>query len=338
MGYKKTYINEVDRHFDCFIFTFPSLLYYSSIMMITIDRFMICHLSMNYSRYWNIEKTKVLMSGVGATAVAMYLIAELVYMIKKQDINRKIHLYFYIPFNGLFVITATTTYSHVFYKYVSSRQQILSYDHTNEQKVKATMSRMNLNAHVFGEIAEEDKVVVRDPALIRVKERAMMEKNVSDCPMKTKCSMTEVVEQPETNIQQTAAALAVNETNKNLKTARRDGRKYTSVTRHIKGSKFYVSLLLIATFFLFIVIPDLVYFVVIEIENSRNIKLIEKLISISYALSFICDGLIYIMLDKQVRAKLFKSLKMKEMISRSDGESKFESSVSCHRRLIRIKT
>ena len=78
-GCEKAYIRKVDRYFEYLNFTGFSLLYYLSILMITIDRYMICALSMNYSRYWNRKKARILMYTIGAASVAFYVGVEISY-------------------------------------------------------------------------------------------------------------------------------------------------------------------------------------------------------------------------------------------------------------------
>ena len=76
-----------------------------------------------------------------------------------------------------------------------------------------------------------------------------------------------------------------------------------------RNSKFFVSVLIILTFLLFMVIPDLVYLFVGTIGGNESPVLLTAC-WISYAISNIADACIYIFLQPAVRRSLWKKLKL----------------------------
>lgn len=315
-GSDETFVSQVDRYFECLIYTGLSLLYYSSMMMITIDRFMICHLSINYSRYWNIRRTKILMYVIASVSVSMYVGVEIAYHITKQNINGKVHLFFYLPFDGLFVITAVTTYSRIFYQYVSIRRQAQSYGINNRVQT-TTMENMTAMRETSTMTASE-KIEKKAMLSEMIKSPATMQKTALEMECFGKDSG--LIETPKTKAK---------------------SRKSNAVTFCFKESKFYVSFLLVTTFFLFIVTADLIYFGAIEMGRSAHSAVILNVIRISYTVSFLCDGFIYIVLDRHVRTRLLKALGMVDTSARSNasstnGESRVDTAIGSTQKPVRL--
>ena len=97
---------------------------------------------------------------------------------------------------------------------------------------------------------------------------------------------------------------------------------HCSVSRYFKESRFYVSFLLIATFFfLFTVNADLVYLDAIDMGNSKHKRIGLNVVSISYVVSFLCDGVIYIMLDRNVRKRFNRTLEVDAENVRYESET-----------------
>jgi hypothetical protein len=84
-------------------------------------------------------------------------------------------------------------------------------------------------------------------------------------------------------------------------------RRSTVTLKVFKNSRFYVSVLLILTFLVFLVIPDVVYLVYgIILKNESQI--LETVVQISYELSFLADGFIYIFMQPRVRNLIRRKL------------------------------
>lgn len=75
-----------------------------------------------------------------------------------------------------------------------------------------------------------------------------------------------------------------------------------------RKSNFYVSGLLIASFILLMVIPDLVYLVIGILKAEKTDELVAYCF-LSILLSYFVDGFIYILLQRKVRMKLKKKIK-----------------------------
>lgn len=98
-----------------------------------------------------------------------------------------------------------------------------------------------------------------------------------------------------------APAISRNTSKKNKKTRKR------STLEVFRKSQFKVPLLLITSFILFMIIPDLLYLTIGIIKNERSEKLVGYCF-ISITLSYLIDGYIYLYLHIKVRVKLQKKV------------------------------
>lgn len=73
-----------------------------------------------------------------------------------------------------------------------------------------------------------------------------------------------------------------------------------------KHSRFYVALLLILTFIVFVIPPDMI-FAFYECKNKE--KIIKHVATISYAFSYFSDGVVYIFLNREVRRLLLNKVR-----------------------------
>lgn len=74
-------------------------------------------------------------------------------------------------------------------------------------------------------------------------------------------------------------------------------------------SHFYISVLLILTFLVFIIIPDLVYLCVISLSNQDPEKFYQVVLSacvVSYSIANIMNGCLYIFCQPNIRERLWK--------------------------------
>ena len=72
-------------------------------------------------------------------------------------------------------------------------------------------------------------------------------------------------------------------------------------------SRFYRPVLIILTFVLFIIIPDLIYMFIVLIQNKRSEILLSACV-ISYSISNITDGCLYIFLQPNIKNQLARKL------------------------------
>ena len=76
-----------------------------------------------------------------------------------------------------------------------------------------------------------------------------------------------------------------------------------------KNSKFFIPLLLTITFVIFIAVPDLLYFFIIEINKKKSpVHLVA--VRLCYSLSDLVDAFIYLYLQPSVRRLLWKKFQM----------------------------
>ena len=83
----------------------------------------------------------------------------------------------------------------------------------------------------------------------------------------------------------------------------------SSLANLFKNSKFFIPLLLIITFVMFVAVPDLLYFFIIEINKKKSPVLLVAA-RLCYSLSDLVDAFIYLYLQPSVRRLLWKKLQM----------------------------
>lgn len=88
-------------------------------------------------------------------------------------------------------------------------------------------------------------------------------------------------------------------------------KKYTqSLWRTFKGSRFYLSFFLITAFVVLTIIPKLIaFFVFPHLDNNRLKLVIGIMVGISYHISFMVNGFIYVFMHKSVKKILLKKFR-----------------------------
>ena len=80
------------------------------------------------------------------------------------------------------------------------------------------------------------------------------------------------------------------------------------------NSRFYISVLLIVSFLLFMVVPDFIYAFATpspspsEQHNHSSTNITEQVMSALYGISFLCDAVIYIIMQPSVRRLLWRKV------------------------------
>lgn len=99
-----------------------------------------------------------------------------------------------------------------------------------------------------------------------------------------------------------------------------------SLWKTFRQSRFYVSLLLILTFVVFVIPADIAWTVY---SLKKTNRLIETVTTISYAISYLSDGLIYIFMNPKVKELLVRKLRrlkiLKENVEKRRGSSFYET-------------
>ena len=146
--YTMDFIENVDGCFESLIYTGLSLLYYSCMILITVDRLMASALTVNYPAYWNQEKAKRVLLLLCVVSAGMYIGIETFRQVTKRDIAEGIYVYFYIPFDVLFAVTSITTYTFIFYRYISSAMRTSRFVSTTPNIQKKSFCGDFMNNHV----------------------------------------------------------------------------------------------------------------------------------------------------------------------------------------------
>ena len=104
-------------------------MYYLIMFCITIDRVLEIRLNIRYHLYWNGRKTKKMLQFIFLILNILYIIyLALLFTKQLSSLSLQVFAYYYIyvapVFDGLFVITAVTSYSYIFAKiYRNSKRQ-----------------------------------------------------------------------------------------------------------------------------------------------------------------------------------------------------------------------
>jgi hypothetical protein len=77
-----------------------------------------------------------------------------------------------------------------------------------------------------------------------------------------------------------------------------------------RNSRFFISICLVSTFLLFIVIPDILQFLITVEHEENQTKIIRVTTTIIYTISFASDACIYVFLNVQVKRLLYRKLRV----------------------------
>ena len=219
-----------------------SLMYYLSMIYLTIDRFFQMYLNITYPLYWSERKTRCLMAAMWVISFVLTVILWVFYQVEKIEYNDILYKYLFPICEGVFLIIAIVTYCYIIHTALRSRQ---------------SRKKVNVISHI---------VPVRS-SIPQISQR----------------------------------------TTKDVEKHR--GRTF------FKNSTFYVPTLLIITFIIFMILPDLVYMFSLygAFSVNRNGKAI---IFLTYFFSFTVDAFIYIFLSPAVRRAFMKKFPCKWDVKR----------------------
>ena len=210
-------IDEVQYYIWIIVDTLVEVLYFTSMIYITIDRLLDILLNIRYPIYWNEKKTKYLLFGTWVAGVLLCLVVSLLHALTGYDYDDAFSTYFYPTFDFTFLIISIITYAFIFNKYKKTRVPPSS---------------------IQGDIPRSQQ-----PSAFKIFQR----------------------------------------------------------------SRFFTMFLLITTFIIFVIIPDLIYLSIGIIADNNSDVLLSSCF-VSYSISNIVDGWIYIFTKPNVRHLLKKKM------------------------------
>ena len=86
------------------------------------------------------------------------------------------------------------------------------------------------------------------------------------------------------------------------------GAKSQSLFYRFKNSKFYTSAIIVGNFMLFIAIPDMVFTLYLHLSPTHPPFICGALLTLMNLFSDLCDFVIYVFIQKQVRELFFQKL------------------------------
>lgn len=110
------FTREVEHYLELLVYTVFSTVYYFCMLYITLDRLLACLLTMRYRAYWSVGKARQLLRVTWVIAIILFVVVEVIHEVKgfrMQDII----IYFYVPFDFFFLLTAMVTYVVIFHRH-----------------------------------------------------------------------------------------------------------------------------------------------------------------------------------------------------------------------------
>ena len=109
--------------FEMFSLTSVSFLYFSSMILITLDRLLEFHLNLRYHLYWSGKKTIWSIGVCIVISVMVFIVFLNLFVAKNLDFKRVLYIYFYPVFELFFTILAFGTYTYIFIVYQQKKQK-----------------------------------------------------------------------------------------------------------------------------------------------------------------------------------------------------------------------
>ena len=257
-------------------FTGIAFVFHASMIFITFDRLLELLLNIKYPVYWNEEKTKFLLICTWVFGACISITVSCFSGL--HDVAFQWEKYFFTFFfpsiEIIFVVLAIATYTFIFRKFKNTRQVPVVYIPKNIGLQPPALNNNNNNNNN----SNNNKVS-------RIENKVNINSNINSKKGKNgKLTQQHKRHQP----------------------AKRVG----SCQIFIK-SKFFIPVLLILTYFIFVVGADLVYLIVFVIQKKNN-ETIGYMLSISYAISNVIDAWIYIFLQREVRTLFMRKFYSKK--------------------------
>ena len=278
---------------DVAVSTLFSIVYYLCMLYVTIDRLVAClpakyKLPNKYTEFWTIDKAKYLLIGTWVISIIMCVLAEVLAEVSSSVSHFKdIVIYFYLPFDCIFIVIAITAYcSMVFYYREAVRKKEDNYAKALNRRGSATPTHiMKDSNHIrkdsnhIRKNSNNTRKDSRDHVLYNQRKRAS---SISSLRLRRGSSIPSL-------------------------------KRRGSAIKEFYTSNRVVSGLLILKFFVFNVVPNFTYLISIE-DDLTLTSTIVCVVRITFAISFFVDGVIYIFCQPNLRFMLFSNFKVKKNI------------------------
>lgn len=269
-------------------FACVSLVYYCVMLWITLDRLVLIASGVNYNSYWNERKSRVLMLATWLVGICLCLFMTCAKVFSLFDWQKVFFTYFVPTLDFTFILLALITYSFIFKKYNRSQSQLVSGNTRQKQLLEKRSHHRNKNGgYSFAKLKctlvnKNGSVATITSSLIEDETKVYCSKQLDNRRQSTGPSSS-------TNSDVTVST-------------------FTYRCSSFRKSVYFIPTLLISTFLVFMVTPDLIYLFVGVIGDSQSPILLTAC-WISYAVSALSDAWIYLFMQRDVREALKKKLK-----------------------------
>lgn len=293
-------------------FTGIAFVFHVSMIFITFDRLLELLLHIRYPVFWNEEKTKYLLLATWIFGACISIVVCCLADLLDFAWDRYFFTYFFPSIEIIFVVLAIATYTFIFRKFKSTRQSPAgNYTPAVVETLKPPPTKSSNARQTNGTCkSEKDKTFVVRKGCPEMKtsdnssavydtnnNSTYTNGNSTDSNSKNR-NGTANVRDKKVVFHQSPSSQKQEQAKKAKKTVKQS--KKISGWKIFMKSKFFIPVLLILTFFVFVVGADIVYLVVIVIQKNVDVT-ISSMLSISYAISNLTDAWIYILLQRDVR-------------------------------------
>ena len=113
----------IKKIFEMFSLTTVSFLYFSAMILITLDRLLEFHLNLKYHLYWSGKKTIWSIGVCIVISVIVFIVFLSLFIAINLDFKRVLYIYFYPVFELFFTVLAFGTYTYIFIVYRQKKQK-----------------------------------------------------------------------------------------------------------------------------------------------------------------------------------------------------------------------
>lgn len=106
----------INHYFEVLVYTLFSIVYYFCMLFITLDRLLACRLTVRYPTFCSTKRTKKILGFMWLVGILLAVVIETTHNVSGFDM-RSLGIYFYVPFDCVFIVTAAVTYYSMFQSY-----------------------------------------------------------------------------------------------------------------------------------------------------------------------------------------------------------------------------
>lgn len=281
---------------------FSFIVYYLVMIFITLDRFFIVYLNIQYPLFWCDQRTKYLITFTWCLAAGTLVTC---FLLKPKETF--LMVYFYPVFGLICILIAVLCYSYIFCKIYNNKKQdrlrAISVTSSNNNETpprsrSGTTTTQNINQQ--GAISIINDYSEPPPPKVRADGKLLTHPFVT--------LHTPPLCMRKTNISNIDHA-----------------KKY-----RFKG--FHSAILIFLTFALFVILPDQI-FLYYSIRNTEMPRLVRTMLTLMYVVAYVSDFFIYILASKPIRKMMNRKMTKKRKTARKPNNENIQLSIITKARL-----